>query len=219
MAARRFRGRAADSDRNLHVTAANAQRRDEAAARLEAVLFVAREPLGTRKLARFAHLADGTAARTLIRRLNRWYDQVGCAFRAEEVAGGFQLRTRPQFGSWLRKMHEWLTPARLSGPASETLAVVAYRQPVPRAEIEAIRGVDCGEILRQLMDRDLVKIAGRSEELGRPFLYGTTKRFLEVFGLRDLDDLPRAEILRSRGPFAPQPALHADEPAPAARGD
>jgi segregation and condensation protein B len=81
--------------------------------------------------------------------------------------------------------------------AFETLAVVAYRQPVVRGEIEAVRGVGCGEILRQLMDRDLVKIVGRAEELGRPFLYGTTKRFLEVFGLRNLEGLPRAGELRS----------------------
>jgi len=84
----------------------------------------------------------------------------------------------------------------LSAPALETLAVVAYRQPVMRAEIEAIRGVDCGEILRQLMDRDLVKTAGRAEELGRPYWYATTKRFLQVFGLRHLDDLPRADLMR-----------------------
>lgn len=169
--------------------------RDEPLARLEAVLFLAREPLGTRKLAQFAHLADGTEARTLIRRLNRIYDESGCAFRAEEVAGGFQLMSRAQFGSWLRRLYE---PAqlRLSAPALETLAVVAYRQPVMRAEIEAVRGVDCGEILRQLMDRDLVRTAGRAHELGRPYRYATTKRFLQIFGLRYLDDLPRAEQLR-----------------------
>ena len=86
---------------------------------------------------------------------------------------------------------------RLSAPALETLAVVAYRQPVLRAEVEAIRGVDCGEILRQLMDRDLVRTAGRAHELGRPYWYATTKRFLQVFGLRHLDDLPRADLLRA----------------------
>ena len=173
--------------------------RDEPTARLEAVLFLAREPLGTRKLAQLAHLADGTEARTLIRRLNRIYDQSGSAFRAEEVAGGFQLMSRAQFGSWLRRLYE---PAqlRLSSPALETLAVVAYRQPVLRAEIEAVRGVDCGEILRQLMDRDLVRTAGRAHELGRPYRYATTKRFLQVFGLRYLDDLPRAAQLRSGRP-------------------
>ncbi len=159
-------------------------------------MFLAREPINTRKLAQLAHLADGTAARTLIRRLNRLYDESGSAFVAEELAGGFQLMSRPQFASWLRRLYGGPTDIRLSSPALETLAVVAYRQPVMRAEIEAIRGVDCGEILRQLMDRNLVRTAGRAEELGRPYLYSTTKRFLQVFGLRHLDDLPRSELLR-----------------------
>src|SRR6185437_4188041 len=147
-----------------------------------------------------ASLADGTEARTLIRRLNRLYDSQGSAFRVEEVAGGFQLLTRPKFGGWLRRLHPASVETRLSGPALETLAVVAYRQPVVRAEIEAIRGVQCGEMLRQLMERDLVRISGRSEELGRPFYYSTTKRFLQVFGLRHLDELPRADDLRARKP-------------------
>ncbi len=163
---------------------------------MEAVLFLSREPVTTRKLAQLAHLADGTEARTLIRRLNHWYDETGSAFVAEEVAGGFQLMSRPQFAGWLRRLHGGPGEIRLSTPALETLAVVAYRQPVMRSEIEAIRGVDCGEILRQLMDRNLVRAAGRAEELGRPYLYATTKRFLQVFGLKHLDDLPRAALLR-----------------------
>lgn len=167
--------------------------RTERLARLEAVLFLAREPFGTRKLAELADLADGTETRTLVRKLNRLYDEEGCALRALEVAGGFQLVSRPQFASYLRRLHGPTVEVRLSAPAMETLAVVAYRQPVLRAEIESIRGVQCGELLRQLMERDLVRIAGRSEELGRPFLYGTTRRFLQVFGLRHLDELPPVE--------------------------
>jgi len=173
--------------------------RDPSLARMEAALFLAREPLTSRKLAQFAGLADGTAARTLIRRLNGLYDLSGSAFRVEEVAGGYQLLTRPQFGGWLRRMFTSPWSCRLSAPALETLAVVAYRQPAPRADIEAIRGVDCGEILRQLMDRDLVRIVDRSDELGRPYRYGTTRRFLQVFGLKHLDDLPWADKLRSDG--------------------
>jgi segregation and condensation protein B len=98
----------------------------------------------------------------------------------------------------------------LSAPALETLAVVAYRQPVVRAEVEAIRGVDCGEILRQLMDRDLVRTAGRGDELGRPYLYATTKRFLQIFGLRHLDDLPRSDVLRAS---KPQPNPGGEQPS------
>ncbi len=160
-------------------------------AHLEGVLLLAREPLGSRKLAQLAGLADGTEARTLIRTLNRLYDGEGCAFRVVEVAGGWQLRSRAKFAPWLRRLCAAESEVRLSAPALETLAVVAYRQPILRADIEAIRGVQCGEVLRQLMERDLVRIVGRSDELGRPLLYGTTKRFLEVFGLRHLDGLPR----------------------------
>jgi segregation and condensation protein B len=110
------------------------------------------------------------------------------------VAGGFQLLTRSKFAPWLRRLHATPVEVRLSGPAMETLAVIAYRQPVLRADIEAIRGVQSGEVLRQLIERDMVRIVGRSDELGRPFLYGTGKRFLQVFGLRHLDELPSLEL-------------------------
>jgi segregation and condensation protein B len=179
-------------------TAPDAWTRDAQTARLEAVLFLAREPLNTRKLAQLALLADGTEARTLVRRLNRFYDETGSPFTAEEVAGGFQLMSRPTFASWLGRLQHNPVEVRLSAPALETLAVVAYRQPVMRSEIEAVRGVDCGEILRQLLERHLVRTAGRAEELGRPYVYATTKRFLQVFGLNSLEDLPRAESLRLR---------------------
>ena len=171
--------------------------KDDRMARLEAVLFVAKEPLHPRKLSKIADLADGTEALTLVSRLNDLYDQSARAFRVEEVAGGWQLRTRPQFGSWLRRLTHVPRAVRLSPPSMETLAVVAYRQPVVRADIEEVRGVACGELLRQLMERDLVRVIGRSEELGRPYLYGTTKRFLQIFGLTTLDELPRADEFRS----------------------
>ena len=163
-------------------------------------MFLAREPLSSRKLSQYANLADGTEARTLIRQLNTKYDQRGRAFRVEEVASGYQLLTRTKFATWLRRLGHVPTELRLSAPALETLAVIAYRQPVPRADLEAVRGVNCGEILRQLMERDLVRICGRGEELGRPYLYATTKRFLQVFGLLNLDQLPRADVLRGAAP-------------------
>jgi segregation and condensation protein B len=165
-------------------------------ARVEAVLLLAREPLTTRKLAKLANLADGTEARTRLEALVGQYDERGSAFQVTRVAGGYQLLTRPQFARWIRDQAPQKSDVQLSDPALETLAVVAYRQPVLRADVEAIRGVQCGELLRQLMDRDLLRIVGRSDELGRPFLYGTTRRFLQVFGLRGLDELPRATELR-----------------------
>lgn len=176
--------------------------------RLEAVLFLSREPLTPRKLAQLANLTDGTEARTLLGSLRKRYDERGCAFQVVQVAGGYQLLSRPEFATWLRARAGQAPSIRLSPPALETLAVVAYRQPVLRAEVEAIRGVACGEILRQLMDRDLLRIVGRSEELGRPLWYGTTKRFLQEFGLCNLDQLPWAQQLRR----ASDGALPAAEP-------
>jgi segregation and condensation protein B len=167
---------------------------NEAMANMEAVLFLSREPLSGRRLAQLAELPEGTRVRSLIRELNNQYDQRQSAFRVIEVAGGFQLRTRPEFASWLVRIQEVPVTVRLSNPVMETLAIIAYRQPIHRAEIEKLRGVQCGELIRQLLDRDLVKIVGRSEELGRPFFYGTTKNFLQVFGLGSLNDLPDREL-------------------------
>ena len=167
--------------------------------RLEAVLFLSREPLHSRKLSQLAGLSDGTQARSLVRELNREYDRIGRAFAIKQVAGGFQMRTRPMFATWLQKIRNSPSAVRLSGPAMETLAVVAYRQPVLKADVEAIRGVSCGELLRQLLDRGMVRITGRSTELGNPFLYGTTRRFLEVFGLASIEALPRGKKLRGKG--------------------
>jgi len=158
--------------------------------RLEAVLLVAKTPLSTRRLAQLAHLADGTEARTLVRRLNQLYDDYGRAVRIEKVAGGYRMLTRAVYAPWLARLGHLPAAVRLSSPMMETLAVVAYRGPVSRADVEAIRGVACGELLRQLMERDLIRIAGRSEELGRPYLYDTTRHFLKLFGLPTADALP-----------------------------
>jgi segregation and condensation protein B len=171
--------------------------RDSRLARVEAVLFLAREPITSRKIAKLANLADGNVVRTLIRRLRQLYNEGSSAFQVEEVGGGYQLFTRPELAPWLRRLLQTSVETRLSAPAMETLAVVAYRQPALRVEIEAVRGVHCDEILRQLLERDLIRIVGRAEDLGRPLLYGTTKRFLELFGLRHLDELPRAAEFQS----------------------
>lgn len=184
--------------------------RSEELARLEAALFLAREPLTTRRLAKLARLPDGTRARTLLKELRRLHDAAGTAFRVEHIAGGFQLLTRAAFGPWVRRLGDQVTGARISTAAMETLAIVAYRQPVTRAEIESIRGVGSEEMLRQLMERDLVAIAGRAEDLGRPHVYVTSRRFLTVFGLPRIEDLPPMEP----APDAPSAAAaDAVEPA------
>lgn len=182
---------AAQTSPQVPISADGPAVRDERLRRLEAVFMLSKDSLSSKRLAEFCDLADGREARTLVRQLNKIYDRVGTAFRVEEVAGGFKLMTRVVFAKWMRRLFGENSVAALSTPLMETLTVVAYRQPVTRADVEAVRGVRCGEILRQLMERDLVRIAGRSEELGRPFLYGTTKTFLSVFGLRKLSDLPR----------------------------
>src|SRR5439155_21671052 len=123
------------------------------------------------------------------------YDQDGAAFQVEELAGGFQLLTRAEYHRWLGGLRRAGAEVRLTGPARETLAIVAYRQPIMRADVEAIRGVHCGDTLRLLMERGLVRIAGRDDSLGRPVLYGTTKKFMQLFGLKSLKALPHAEQL------------------------
>jgi len=174
-------------------------RLDETLRKVEAVLFLARTPLSNRRIAQLAGLEDGTQARTHLKRLNEFYDAVGRSFHIKQVAGGYQLRTRPQFAQWLRKLEHLPGTNRLSGPALETLTVIAYRQPIIKADIEAIRGVSCGEMVRQLLEKGLIRISGRSEMLGHPFLYSTTKLFLTTFGLSSLESLPSAGKMRGTG--------------------
>lgn len=181
------------------------RRRTPKMARLEAVLFVADEPLPIKRLTQLATLADADEAQTLIDRLNRAYDASDSTFRIEPVATGVRLLTRREFVFWLDKLHQRQTALRLTPPMLETLAIVAYRQPLTRADLEAVRGVQSAEMLKQLMERELVRIAGEDDSLGRPFLYETTRRFLELYGLQSLDDLPMAEQLR-RGRTLPTPA-------------
>lgn len=135
-----------------------------------------------------------------IAELNLAYEQSGRSFRVESVAGGYRLMTLPQFATVLAAFRRLKSSGRLSRAAVETLAIIAYRQPVTRAELEAIRGVACGEVLKNLLDRRLVTIKGRAEELGRPLLYGTSKQFLDHFGLATLKDLPAMAELKAGAP-------------------
>jgi segregation and condensation protein B len=178
---------------------------------VEALVLGAPEPVSAQKIAEIVPGLEADDARALVAELGREYEEQGRAFEIWEVAGGYQLRTRPEYASYLRLLHRE-RPLRLSRAALETLAVVAYRQPVTRAEIEAVRGVEADAVLKSLLDRQLVRIAGHREVPGRPMLYGTTRRFLEVFGLTRLDDLPtlrEMEEMLAPGPGEPAP------PAPA----
>jgi len=192
---------------------------------IEALLFAAQKPLTTRELVsaikgagredeltpnEFAKTTEAQVAAAL-EQLKIEYVQQGHAFQLAEKAEGWQLVSDPAFASWVRQLFPAAKPARLTPPSLETLAIVAYRQPITRADIEAVRGVAVDGVLQNLMERGLVKIGGRAEVPGRPLLYETTQFFLEHFGLRDLDELPNAEELRTRYlPTAPRP----EAPAP-----
>jgi segregation and condensation protein B len=132
-----------------------------------------------------------------IARLNADYERTGRAFRIEAVAGGYRVMTRPEHAGVLAAFHRKQASSRLSRPAVETLAIIAYKQPITRAKLEAIRGVGCGEVLKSLLERRLIAVTGRAEELGRPMLYGTTKQFLDSFGIRSVKDLPSIESMVS----------------------
>ena len=187
---------------------------------IEALLFSAHKPLSTQEIAdvvrsagaedefspnEFAKIKPAEVAAAL-EQLKVEYIQNEHGFQIAEKAGGWQLTSDPKYAQWVRGLFPAPKPARLSSPALETLAIIAYRQPITRADVEAVRGVTIDGVLQTLMERGLVKIAGRAEIPGRPLLYETTEFFLDHFGLRNLDELPNVEELRTRHlPVAPRP--------------
>jgi segregation and condensation protein B len=193
---------------------------------IEALVFAAQKPLTTRELVaaikgagpeddlmpnEFAKATEAQVAAAL-EELKINYVQHGRAFQLAEKSEGWQLVSDPAYAPWVRQLFPAVKPARLTPPSLETLAIIAYRQPITRADVEVVRGVAVDGVLQNLMERGLVKIAGRAEVPGRPLLYETTQFFLEHFGLRDLDELPNAQELRTRYlPTAPRK----EEPPPA----
>ena len=196
---------------------------------IEALLFSAQKPLSIQEIATAIKGAEGDPASetpnefacvknaevaAALEQLKVEYIQQGHAFQLAEKAEGWQLATDPNFASWVRQLFPAPKPARLSAPALETLAIIAYRQPITRADVEAVRGVNIDGVLQTLMERGLVKIAGRAEIPGRPLLYETTQLFLDHFGLRSLDELPNAEELRRRNlPVGPVASANRDDAA------
>ncbi len=194
---------------------------------VEALLFSAQKPLSARELANaiksagaedelspneFAKVTEADVAAAL-EQLKLEYTEQGRAFQLLEKAEGWQIGSDPRFAQWVRQLFPGAKPQRLTPPALETLAIIAYRQPITRADVEAVRGVAIESVLQTLMERGLVRIAGRAEIPGRPLLYETTQFFLEHFGLKNLDELPNAEELKRRElPRAPVPT---PEPVPA----
>jgi len=160
---------------------------------VEALLFASDAPLEAERIREVLDLADVGEARALVDALRERYETAGCALTIVEVGGGFRMVTRPDMAPWLLRLAKTRTKARLSRPALETLAIVAYREPVSRPEVDALRGVNSDAVLDNLLERRLIRIAGRKDAPGRPFLYETTREFLVAFGLRDLGDLPKVE--------------------------
>ena len=174
---------------------------------IEALLFVFGQPLMFKRLSDLLPDLESVKLRALIQTLNGEYVASNRAFRIQEVAGGYQLVTEPQFASWIKRALQQPKPDSVSTAALETLAIIAYRQPITKAEIEAIRGVDVSASLDTLLERGFIRIAGRKESAGRPFLYGTTAEFLRHFGLKSIETLPPMAH-----PSIPEPEAEAPQP-------
>lgn len=165
---------------------------------VESLLFASDTPLTVDKIKAILETEDRKTIRDILNTLAQEYDAEKRGFFLSEVAGGYQLRTRPDFKQWTRKLRN-TRPARLTRAALETLAIIAYKQPVLRSDIEHLRGVDCGGTLHTLLERGIIRVLGRKDLPGRPVVYGTSKRFLELFDLRDLNSLPTLKDIEDLG--------------------
>ncbi|MBA3017571.1 MAG: SMC-Scp complex subunit ScpB [Proteobacteria bacterium] len=174
---------------------------------IECLLFVTEDPLTIDSIRKVLESADSKAICNALNELSDEYEARKGGFFLREVAGGYQIRTRPEYSQWIRRLLR-PNPLRLSNAALETLAIIAYKQPVIRSDIEHIRGVDCGGILRMLLERKLVRVIGRKEIPGRPIIYATTKKFLELFELKDLKDLPSPKEIEELGNSSSESLAH-----------
>jgi segregation and condensation protein B len=165
---------------------------------VESLLFVAEEPLTIERLAKIISGAQAGQIRQALEELEAEYATRQGGFFLNQVAGGYQFRTRPENMEWIKRLLQ-PKPLHLSKAALETLAIIAYKQPVIRSDIEYIRGVDCGGVLRVLLERKFIRVLGRRELPGRPLIYATTKHFLEIFGLKNLEDLPTPKEIEEFG--------------------
>ena len=165
---------------------------------IESLLFVAENPLTIDSIKKVLDSTDSNAISNVLNELSSEYESRKGGFFLREVAGGYQIRTRPEYSQWIKRLLR-PNPLRLSNAALETLAIVAYKQPVIRSDIEHLRGVDCGGILRMLLERKLIRVVGRKEIPGRPIIYTTTKKFLELFELKDIKALPSPKEIEELG--------------------
>lgn len=175
--------------------------RSDSLAELEALLFLADEPLVIKKIATVLGCKNSSEARSLLKDLQKKYKIENNSFHIEEVAGGFQLLSKTEFHPWLARVYARNVEVQVSSAMKETLAIAAYRQPITRADIEQIRGVNSSEVIRNLVEKNLLRIVGRDVTLGRPVLYGTTRKFLQIYGLKSLKDLPKTNEFGTPGPI------------------
>lgn len=178
---------------------------------VEALLYVSGEPISIERIKNVLEEVEKGKIREIVWELQHEYDMRLSGLRIAEVAGGFQIATRPEVAVWIKKLKKVKQSARLSKPSLETLAIIAYRQPVVKAEIEDIRGVDSTGVIKGLLDKHLIKIIGRKDVPGRPILYATTREFLQYFGLRDLSDLP---TLKEFNELVEQQEIATESPTP-----
>ena len=165
---------------------------------IESLLFVAQEPLSVDRLKKILEHAETSEIRKALEDISIEFDARKGGFYLHRVAGGYQVRSRPEYSTWIKRLLQ-PKPFRLSKAALETLAIIAYKQPVIRSDVEHVRGVDCGGVLKVLLERGFIRVMGRKEIPGRPLIYGTTRRFLEVFGLETLKDLPTPKEIEELG--------------------
>ncbi len=158
---------------------------------VEALIFASDTPISEQKIAGYVEELTPKQVKDLVEQLNAEYARSQRAIFIARVAGGFQITTREEFAPWIKKLYKGRARPRLSQAALEALAIIAFKQPISRTEIDAIRGVHSGGVLKNLLERNLIAIAGRSEEVGKPLLYGTSKEFLRYFGINDISDLPK----------------------------
>ncbi|MDO8446693.1 MAG: SMC-Scp complex subunit ScpB [Deltaproteobacteria bacterium] len=173
------------------------ENKEELKAIIEALIFASEKPLGIDRIKEIVEDADRADVVRCISLLQE-ESREGRGFYLSEVAEGYQFRTRPRFSAYLQKLYKIKAP-KFSQPALETLAIIAYRQPITRAEVEELRGVDAGGVIKSLLDKKLIKIVGKKDVPGRPMIYGTTREFLEAFGLKDLKSLPTLKDLAELG--------------------
>ncbi len=187
---------AADIDKEAQELPARPAEEPAQKAVIEALIFSSSSPVTDAKIAAVADL-DRAVVKQCIQELNAEYEREGRAFQIVEVAGGRQLMTRPEYHPYIQQLVKTRSSDKLTRAQLETLAIIAYKQPIIRADIESIRGVQSGQIARNLLERRLIRVVGRDSRLGHPLLYGTTRQFLEVFGLKSIKDLPTIDELKA----------------------